>query len=348
MKKTASNAIAVIILAVALAAGFYKFYYEPRAEKNVEEIKKSVDAFVTARVLGDPLLIISRKQMGVYDLTARMPERYTADSLQAELSTGLKSLKKAKIKFSRVETDRTTSLSALIETPYKPACKLRFIRDKKPKIALILDDWGYKEKDIPYLADIKQVFTISILPGLKYSAMADDEAYKYNKGIMLHLPMQPEKKMVMEKTTILADMSGDEVRSAVAGLIADVPHLTGVNNHEGSLATAKKEIMEPLLGVLRDRDLFFIDSLTSPKTVGYKTAESMGVRWGKRDVFIDNEKKPAYIEQQLFKLAKLAKSRGWAIAIGHDDPATLATLARVMPELEAEGIEFVYPAELMR
>jgi polysaccharide deacetylase 2 family uncharacterized protein YibQ len=348
VKKTASNVFAVIIIAAALGAAFYKFYYVPRAEKNVDSVKKTVDSFVAGRVLIDPLLIISRKQMGVYDLTARMPERYTAESLQNELETGLKSLKKVRIKFSRVETDRTISLTALIETPYKVACKLRFIKDKKPKIALILDDWGYKEKDIPYLASIKQIFTISILPNNKFSAMADDEAYKYNKGIMLHLPMEPEKKTAMEKTTILADMGAGTVKGDVSELIAVVPHLTGVNNHEGSLATSKKEIMIPVLEVLRDNNLFFIDSLTSPKTVGYKTAESLGVRWGKRDVFIDNEKKAPYVKDQLNKLAKLAKSRGWAIAIGHDDPVTLSVLARMMPELESQGIEFVYPAELMR
>jgi len=127
-----------------------------------------------------------------------------------------------------------------------------------------------------------------------------------------------------------------------------IPHLTGVNNHEGSLVTAKKDIITPVLEVLRDRNLFFIDSMTTPKTVAYKTAQELGMRWAKRDIFIDNKKEAAYIEAQLKQVAKLAKSRGWVIAIGHDDPVTIAALARVMPQLAEEGYEFVYPAELLQ
>jgi polysaccharide deacetylase 2 family uncharacterized protein YibQ len=160
--------------------------------------------------------------------------------------------------------------------------------------------------------------------------------------------MQPEKKVPMEKITIMANMNKPQIVSIVDRQITEIPHFTGVNNHEGSLVTAKKEIITPVLEVLKDRNLFFIDSMTTPKTVAYKIAQELGMRWAKRDVFIDNKKEAAYNEEQINKLAKLAKSRGWAIGIGHDDPVTLATLSRMMPKLAEEGFEFVYPAELLQ
>jgi polysaccharide deacetylase 2 family uncharacterized protein YibQ len=348
MKKAASNALLTVVLLVAAGFAFYRFYYTPRVERSEAAIKKAVDSFVTKQILVDPLLIISKKENGVYDLTARMPARYTVETLKNEIKGGITGVERATVDFGEVETDRTTSVTASIESPFKLVCKLRFIRDKRPKIAIILDDWGYADRNFSYLASIKDVFSISVLPGLKYSSMAAEEAFKYKKGILLHLPMQPEKKVPMEKITIMANMNKPQIVSIVDRQITEIPHFTGVNNHEGSLVTAKKEIITPVLEVLKDRNLFFIDSMTTPKTVAYKIAQELGMRWAKRDVFIDNKKEAAYNEEQINKLAKLAKSRGWAIGIGHDDPVTLATLSRMMPKLAEEGFEFVYPAELLQ
>jgi polysaccharide deacetylase 2 family uncharacterized protein YibQ len=348
MKKAASNTAVIVILLIAAGFAFYRFYYMPRVQKSEASIRTTVDSFVVKKILVDPLLIISKKETGVYDLTARMPQRFTPESLKSEIKTDLNGVERATVEFGEVETDKTTSLSAAIQSPFNLVCKLRFIRDKKPKIAVILDDWGYSDRNFPYFASIKDVFTISVLPGLKFSSAAAEAAYKYKKGIMLHLPMQPEKKVPMEKITILANMDKQQVVSIVDTQMTKIPHLTGVNNHEGSLVTAKKDIITPVLEVLRDRNLFFIDSMTTPKTVAYKTAQELGMRWAKRDIFIDNKKEAAYIEAQLKQVAKLAKSRGWVIAIGHDDPVTIAALARVMPQLAEEGYEFVYPAELLQ
>ena len=49
--------------------------------------------------------------------------------------------------------------------------------------------------------------------------------------------------------------------------IAAVPLATGVNNHEGSRATADDRVMRDVAAVLAQRHLFFIDSRTIASTV---------------------------------------------------------------------------------
>jgi len=72
--------------------------------------------------------------------------------------------------------------------------------------------------------------------------------------------------------------------------------------------------------------LFFLDSMTTPNSVGRSVARSISIPFYKRNVFLDNVKDVSAIVHQLRKAERLALSRGHAIAIGHPHPATLAAL----------------------
>ena len=68
----------------------------------------------------------------------------------------------------------------------------------------------------------------------------------------------------------------------------------------------------------------------------------------RRDVFLDNVEESGYIKQQINKLKSKARSRGFAIGIGHDRKVTLEVLREVMPQLSKEGYKFVFLSELER
>ena len=71
---------------------------------------------------------------------------------------------------------------------------------------------------------------------------------------------------------------------------------------------------------LKSKGLFYIDSLTSGKSVGYKVAEEIGIPFNKRDVFLDNKQNDAYIMGQLEELKRKAIKHSSAIAICHPHP----------------------------
>ena len=58
-------------------------------------------------------------------------------------------------------------------------------------------------------------------------------------------------------------------------MLETVPHAAGVNNHQGSRATADAALMAELMPALRQRGLFFIDSRTTAATVAHD-AEKRG------------------------------------------------------------------------
>jgi polysaccharide deacetylase 2 family uncharacterized protein YibQ len=121
----------------------------------------------------------------------------------------------------------------------------------------------------------------------------------------------------------------------------------GVNNHQGSQATADYPLMEGLMPVLRERHLFYIDSRTTTATVAYETAQNSGVRSAFRSVpFLDDIAEVAAVRTQLELALRGAREKGEAIAIGHPHPATLQALGEVLPQAQAQGVRLVRASEL--
>ena len=78
--------------------------------------------------------------------------------------------------------------------------------------------------------------------------------------------------------------------------------------------------------VLQAKGLFFLDSVTSAKSVASEAARSAGVPLYRRAVFLDNVRNVRTILGQLKLAERLALKRGRAIAIGHPYGETLEAL----------------------
>jgi len=190
--------------------------------------------------------------------------------------------------------------------------------------------------------------TVSVLPHLPLSTEIADEASRRGDQVMLHLPMQPDSETTPSGAIELrSGMPDSEVRSIVAGMLATVPHASGVNNHEGSRATADPELMAALMPDLRARGLFFIDSRTTASTVAYDTARRFGVRAASRKVFLDDSLDAAAIHQQIELAVSDASHDGDAIAIGHPHPQTIAVLREMLPRLKQQGVRLVFASDLV-
>ncbi|OQY13665.1 MAG: hypothetical protein B6I30_02520 [Desulfobacteraceae bacterium 4572_187] len=106
------------------------------------------------------------------------------------------------------------------------------------------------------------------------------------------------------------------------------------------------EISEALR-VIRDRDLFFIDSLTSGHSVAYKTARKLQMPTACRNIFLDNHLEDNYILRQLHKLQIHAKVHGHAIGIGHPFPETARAIKRYLSNSKHSGVSFVHISDLL-
>ena len=201
-------------------------------------------------------------------------------------------------------------------------------------------------RQVPALQSIHQPLTVSILPALPHSADVANAAHQSGHEVMLHMPMEAvDPKAPRERRIILTGMPKDEVLQTMDQMIQTVPFVVGMNNHQGSKATADPQLMQIVLGEVKRRGLFFVDSVTG-RSICAAAAKRQKVRFGERAVFLDNNDNPDEIRRQVMRLRALASSNGRAIAIGHDRPNTLKVLQQVLPELEKSGCRIVHASEL--
>ncbi len=149
--------------------------------------------------------------------------------------------------------------------------------------------------------------------------------------------------------TLLTSMDEAQLLSQLEKQLQAVPHISGVSNHMGSKFTENETQMEVVLRKIREKGLYFLDSRTTRKTVGYTLAQRMGVRAAKRTLFIDTIKDTLLIEAQLKKLPRLARKNGeCVVAIGHPYPETIEALRKTIPFLHTEDVTIVPLSHLLQ
>lgn len=216
-------------------------------------------------------------------------------------------------------------------------------------LAIIIDDFGYSAETIASFAAMPRPVTFAVLPYRPHSNEAASRALSAGHQVMLHLPMEPMAASEQsEASTITVAMSDQEIRDMTAKAIKAVPGIIGVNNHQGSRATADRRVMKAVLGVLKANNLFFVDSRTSGQSIAFDAARQAGVRTGSNEIFLDGRNEVEYVKGQLRAAARLAARDGSAIAIGHARPATAIALREMIPEIEAAGVKLVFASQLVR
>jgi len=220
---------------------------------------------------------------------------------------------------------------------------------KNPVIAIIIDDIGGSLKQAkPFLA-INEPINFAILPNLSFSKKISRLAGKSGKEVLLHCPMEPEEypKADPGPGGIFLKMKKNEILETLNENLDSVPNAVGFNNHMGSRLTQEKKKMEIVLSWAKKKNLFFIDSRTTPKTIGAETARELSIKTAERKVFLDNIREIPEIEKEISRLAEFAKKDGKAIGIGHPYPETAAAIQMMIPKLKNEGIEFVPVSEIV-
>jgi len=212
------------------------------------------------------------------------------------------------------------------------------LKDIRPKVAIIVDDLGYKKELAFWFLRTEIPLTYSVLPGAPFTRSIAGDIREAGRELMLHLPMEPKQYPDVNPGpgAVLLSMDADEIRDVLEKDLKEVPGALGVNNHMGSSFTENSEKMQVVLKELRKRELFFIDSRTTSGSVGYRMAGELGVPSNKRGVFLDNDLDPRAIEIQVERLLSMARHSGSAIGICHPHPETLEVLRKYFQQVREE------------
>ena len=221
-------------------------------------------------------------------------------------------------------------------------------------LAIVIDDVGNADGSLARLERLSGPLAIAVLPGAPRAREAAALARRKGWDLLVHLPMAGARGPV-EPGTITSEDDDAGIARRVGEAIDAVPGAVGLNNHQGSLATADRRVMRAVLSVVHARGLFFLDSKTSAATVASEEAHAIGLATLPRDVFLDDAQAeaatlggaPEALGAALERALAIAAERGHAVAIGHPGAATVELLTRKLPELERRGVLRVRVSELV-
>jgi polysaccharide deacetylase 2 family uncharacterized protein YibQ len=213
----------------------------------------------------------------------------------------------------------------------------------KPRISIVIDDWGYNSYHCKMLESINASVGVAILPNQPFSNAVIDCAKAAGKEPMLHLPLEPHvyREKYSPDYVLRTDMPPSEQKKMLAKIFAEMPGVMGVNNHMGSKGTEDEALMTMVLNEIKRRKLFFVDSLTSERSVCGEVSRKLKMRIAVRDVFLDNRNERPYIERQFAIAERLARKNGHALIIGHDRALTLQIIKEQVDKLTKDGFEII-------
>ncbi len=221
--------------------------------------------------------------------------------------------------------------------------------EARNKVAIIIDDMGYSLKAINDACSIDRPVTISILPFTPLARETAKIAHQNSLEVMLHLPLESiySNKGNDIEGIIHSRMSEEEIIRTMQTNLAQVPFIRGVNNHMGSKITANKILMPIILEQLIGKDLFFIDSRTSGRSIAYEVSKSLGIPSGYRHIFLDGQVDEDYIKGKLLELFRLAQKNGAAVGICHPSEETLKVLKENFHLVDKFNLQLVFASDIV-
>lgn len=219
------------------------------------------------------------------------------------------------------------------------------------KVAIIIDDMGYRLDLIKEISSIPIPLTISILPHTPQDEETAKIAHENHIEVMLHLPLESLNNLEINKKTqgiITSQMTPAEIIKTLAENLEQIPYIAGVNNHMGSKITQDETIISVILNQLKEKNMYFIDSVTTGRSVAYKVAQKLEIPSAPRDFFLDEEANEEYIKTQLTELFRLAQKKGRAIGICHPRKNTLKVLKENLHLMEKFKVKPVFVSEIIQ
>ena len=245
--------------------------------------------------------------------------------------------------FIPLETPLPEEDTFQVQSPREP------LQAGRPRIAIIIDDVGMDVRHSREAIErLPKEITLAFLPYAPSVRELAAQAKADGHELMIHAPMEATNPHAdLGGIALHEGMNGQQIRAEMEKMFESFDGYVGLNNHMGSRLTTEPNAMRAVMDALKVKGLYFIDSRTTKDSVANDIAQSSGISHASRDVFLDHENTPEFIQGALAKTEKLALRNGSAIAIGHPRAATLPELEAWVKTLSGKGIDLVPVSALL-
>ena len=310
-------------------------------------------------------ILVSNRTVDVMPMTFEVPfteyvdnviesvSEEMASDLMSDIYTTEKIINPDKFDGHNAESDELIFGLFKYDEPEEEAPKeetLPVDENNKAKIAVIIDDMGISSVHTQEIISLEYPMTAAFLTYGNARKEVAKKAKRKGFEIMLHVPMMPHIDASLAPVTLKPEMSDDELTQNFEDMLAryDGVKILGINNHMGSKFTEDKHAMSVIMKLLKEKNMFFVDSKTTAKSVGKEVAAEFDVPYIARDVFLDNEDNYDYVMAQLLLAEQTALKKGFALVIGHPRTNTYRALKTWLEHLNTDKFELIHVSDLLK
>jgi polysaccharide deacetylase 2 family uncharacterized protein YibQ len=192
-------------------------------------------------------------------------------------------------------------------------------RDERGKgyLSVVIDDVGNNVEELKPFLLFPGRLTFAVLPMLRYSTVSSHLIKEAGKEVFLHLPMEAIGGNDPGPGVIKSTDGPETIAVTMASDLASVPDADGINNHMGSKTTTDENTMTAVLRFVKEKNLLFLDSRTTPDTKAAYIGKIMDMKILERNIFLDNVTTKEAVVEEFNRGIKIAETNGSAVLIGH-------------------------------
>lgn len=214
------------------------------------------------------------------------------------------------------------------------------LTDKRPRVAIVVTNMG--------LSAAATDHAINALPGAVTLAFApfaeglkDGLARARGKGheVLLNTPMEPEgyPRSDPGPKALLTSLSEAENLENLTWILTRGEAYVGIANLTGGRFAQSPDHLKPVLAMLRQRGLLYVDRWAGVETPSGKIAKDMELPFTGVQMVVDQEPSKNGIDGRLAELERIARRDGRAVGLALPYPLSLERIALWINELDQRG-----------
>ena len=222
------------------------------------------------------------------------------------------------------------------ESPWSRNAEPFAVRNTRPRLGIVVLDDGADASAALAAMRLPVPVTLAIAPTADAAAKRADAARRFDREVLLLLPMQGEETFDTAPNPIALHVPRDELVRRIDWNLAQIDNYVGVINQFGEATSRDPETMRVVMEKLRSAGLGYIDGRTHEDSVAGAIARRMGIPTGDitHAAAPDAEGLPA----QLNAAVERAKRWGTAMIAIPADRRQIAALKEWL-ETGTDGVE---------
>jgi hypothetical protein len=212
--------------------------------------------------------------------------------------------------------------------------------DSRPTIAVVMRRLGLSRSYTNQVIQLPGQVTLAFAPEAAGLDEWIDLARTAGHEVLLELPMEPESFPNDDPgpRALLTSVDPEDNLRRLDWLLTRFVGYVGVTNHMGGGFAKSLLHLEPVLQAIKARGLLYLDSTSPGLGLPGELADQLGLMRATSDIELDTEASRLAIQQRFDEVEKIARERGFAVAIAQPYPVTVELLRKWLPSLEENDL----------